>query len=176
MDLTPPHVPRQRGTMRAWGFPKNAVVRYTLCRVGSRSSGFKGEPMFRSSHALLLLLLALMTACTTPAAPSDDDDTTVGDDDDDDDSSDDDDSEPSTPEQVLTPDGADVGVPGAFVGMRAQAVIDGELKVSNPIEVTLLDPAARSLEESTGEAADPEHEPVFELMRDALKDIEGASR
>ncbi len=64
---------------------------------------------------------------------------------DDDDVVDHDDSagEEPTPEEIVVPDGADPGVPGAFVGLRART-LDAEPVVSPPVEVGLADPAARS--------------------------------
>jgi hypothetical protein len=88
-----------------------------------------------------------------------------------------DDAEEATPEQVLIPDGAAVGVPGAFVGMRAQALIDGELRVSNFIEVTLRDPAARGVRDPVAyDEPTAEDEALFGLMRESLSALEEASR
>ena len=93
---------------------------------------------------LTLLLLSAAVACDAPEpdpTPADDDDDVALDDDDvvdDDDSAE----EEATPEEVVIPDGADVGVPGAFVGLRARTLGDDPI-VSPAVEVRLKDPAAR---------------------------------
>jgi hypothetical protein len=90
---------------------------------------------------------------------------------------DDDDAEEATPEQVLMPEGAAVGVPGAFVGMRAQAEIGGELRVSNFIEVTLRDPSARSVPDTVQFSEPTAHEKeLLSLIRESLEDFEEAKR
>ena len=110
-----------------------------------------------SSRWMLAILCAAvcLAACLTPEPePPPDDDDAVDDDDvapDDDDSAvDDDDSvlddddvtEEPTPEPlpVLTPAGADVGVPGTMVGLRATGEWEALLWTSNQVEVSLVVP------------------------------------
>ena len=109
------------------------------------------------SVLLLTLGLIALPGCPDPAPPGGDDDDASGDDDDatdDDDSggtSDDDDSstgddddateEPTPePEEVLVPEGADVGVPGQLAGIRATGGWNSIDWVSNQAEVALVAP------------------------------------
>jgi len=110
-----------------------------------------------------LLLLPLL-GCKDDEEPTDDDDTTAPGDDDttagDDDTTagDDDDSavgddDDSAAEEVATPEGGmPVGTEGIQVGLRAQADLNGETLVSDPVEVTLVEPTAAPQPPPPGDA------------------------
>ena len=101
---------------------------------------------------LLLLVLGLV-GCPDPGPQPDDDDATDDDDDatadddcaaddDDDSAADDDDDDDATPEpeEVLVPEGADLGVPGQLAGIRAVGSWESVDWVSNQAEVALVAP------------------------------------
>jgi hypothetical protein len=103
--------------------------------------------------ACLGLVVLLLPGC--PATVDDDDN-------DDDDISGDDDSTVDE-EPVARPDGADAGVPGWFVGMKARIEIDGELVTTPGVEVELLAPTSESrITPPEGTSSDEELRPLRE--------------
>ena len=111
-------------------------------------------------RSFLRLLACLgLVALLLPGCPA------TADDDDDDDISGDDDDATADEEPVATPEGADVGVPGWFVGMKARVEIDGELVTTPGVEVALLAPSAeRVIPPAEGSAS---VDPALEPLRDA---------
>ena len=102
----------------------------------------RARPSVPALLGLALLLLPLLPACPgTPGADDDDagDDDIAGDDD-------------STAEEepVARPEGADLGVPGWFVGMKATTEVDGEPVFTTGVEVELVAP-------TSGRSGPPSH-------------------
>jgi hypothetical protein len=121
---------------------------------------------------LPLLLLSLAVGCDDPepSTPPGDDDDVVADDDDSAPSVDDDDAvEEPTPEEVVVPDGADVGVPGSFVGLRVRTLGNDPI-ISPPVEVGLGDPNARSIH-----SLDPTTQAEMDAVQEALSERDKAA-